>query len=207
MKYHSASVFYFLFFVFLLSGCIATKDNRQRDGKNNDEENNEINLNENKDLSDGDLIFKVAKIEQNKEMYSPDVDSTYLYWLKDKVIVLKNHSKCNIFALNTLFNAGFKCPKQNARTVDLKNESLFTDILPVIDINSLDDIRKGDLIVWNGHVIIFEKLVKIKNDDYALAIWAGTRRPDNGKTIINNVSYGKYPLKGNFIVRRPVRNS
>ena len=198
------SIFYFLFFIFLLSGCMASKNDKRYDDKEKKEENVEIYQKENKNLEDGDLIIKTAKLEQKNEMYSPDIDSTSLYWI-NKVIVLKNHSKCNIFALNTLYKAGFKCPKQNARTVDLMNESLFADILPVINISSLDDIRKGDLIVWNGHVIIFESLDKIKNVDYAVAIWAGTRQSDNGKTIMNNVSYGRYPLRGKFIIRRPVR--
>ena len=185
---------------------MASKDNKRYEEKEKNDENIEKYQKENKNLEDGDLIIKTAKLEQKNEMYSPDVDSTLLYWIS-KVIALKNHSKCNIFALNTLYKAGFKCPKQNARTVDLMNETLFSDILPVINISSLDEIKKGDLIVWNGHVIIFESLDRINNDDYAVAIWAGTRRSDNGKTILNNVCYGRYPLKGNFIIRRPVRKS
>jgi len=202
--HHLISIFYFLFFIFLLSGCMASKDNKRYEEKEKNDESMEKYQRENKNLEDGDLIIKTAKLEQNNEMYSPETDSTSLYWI-NKVIAIKNHSKCNIFALNTLYKAGFNCPKQNARTVDLMNESLFSDILPIINISSLEDIKKGDLIVWNGHVIIFESLDRIKNDDYAVAIWAGTRQADNGKTVINNVSYGRYPLKGKFIIRRPVR--
>jgi hypothetical protein len=59
--------------------------------------------------------------------------------------------------------------------------------------------------VWNGHVIIFESLTKIKSDLYALAWWAGTQQSDNGDNIKNNVCYGKYKLTGYYVVRRPVK--
>lgn len=156
-------------------------------------------------LNNGDLIFKYAFKEQKKSMYAKNSEYVYLYWLKNKKLELKNHTKCNIFAINTLFKAGFKTPKTNARTKDLVDERLFNDVLPVENVRRPEDLRKGDLIIWNGHVIIHDTLVYIKKDIYSKAIWAGTSKRDNGKNIVNNVIYGKYPLSGNFIVRRPVR--
>lgn len=156
-------------------------------------------------LSNGDVIFKYAFGEQQKKMYAKNSDCVYLYWLKNKKLELKGRTKCNIFAINTLFKAGFLTPKQNARTVDLMNESLFNDVFPVANVTKPSHLKKGDLIIWNGHVIIYDTLAMVKNDIYAKAIWAGTGRKDNGKTIRNNVCYGKYPLSGNFIVRRPIR--
>jgi hypothetical protein len=156
-------------------------------------------------LNSGDLIFKYAFKEQKKSMYAKNSDFVYLYWLKNKKLELKNHTKCNIFALNTLFKAGFRTPKTNARTKDLVDERLFKDELPVENVRRPEDLRKGDLIIWNGHVIIFDTLATVNHDLYAKAIWAGTSKKDNGKNIMNNVIYGKYPLSGNFIVRRPLR--
>jgi hypothetical protein len=40
---------------------------------------------------------------------------------------------------------------------------------------------------------------------YAQAWWSGTSQEDNNDNVINNVKYGKYPLKGNYIVRRPIK--
>lgn len=156
-------------------------------------------------LNNGDLIFKYAFKEQKKQMYSKNSDYVYLYWIKNKKLSLKGYTKCNIFAINTLFKAGFLCPKENARTKDLMNEKLFQDVLPIADVSGPDDLEKGDLIIWNGHIIIYDTIVMINKDIYAKAIWAGTRKQDNGKNIINNVIYGKYPLSGNFIVRRPIK--
>ena len=149
-------------------------------------------------------LFKTAFEEQNNNMYSPKVDSTVLYWLNNKVIFIQGSTKCNIFALNTLYKAGFKTPKNNALSKDLFNKNLFEDILPVINARSPDDIEKGDLIIWKTHVIIFESAEYISNKIYAKAIWAGTTKSDNGENIKNNVIYGRYPLTGNFIVRRPI---
>ncbi len=157
------------------------------------------------DESAGSLIISTAKDEQQKEMYDSKKDSTYLYWLNNKLILLNNQTKCNIFALNVLYKGGFKTPKQNVLTKDLVDTSKFKDILPVVGIKEPDAAKKGDLIVWNGHIIIFESLTKIKNDIYALAWWAGTRQKDNGENIINNVCYGKYKLNGYYVVRRPVK--
>ncbi|MDD5361570.1 MAG: hypothetical protein PHN88_05530 [Ignavibacteria bacterium] len=194
----------FLLTALIISGCIASprhpryENNDNRDTVSiNDYENIEPGLN------DGDLIIKTALKEQKNEMYSPDADTTYLYWLKYKPIYLRKSTKCNIFALNTLYKAGFKTPKTNALSRDLYNESLFTDLIPVVRFRSLEDIQRGDLVIWKSHVIIFEKLVYLDDDPYAKAIWAGTTKKDNGKNVMNNVMYGNYPLKGNFIVRRP----
>lgn len=156
-------------------------------------------------LRNGDLILKYAFKEQRKPMYAKNSEYVYLYWLKNKKLSLKGRTKCNIFAINTLFRAGFLCPKQNARTSDLVNESLFNDVLPVVDVSKPSQLEKGDLIIWNGHVIIHDTVTTVNKDIYAKAIWAGTRKKDNGKNIINNVIYGKYPLSGSFIVRRPIR--
>jgi len=153
----------------------------------------------------GALIIQTAAEEQQKEMYSPKKDSVYLYWLDNQLIVIKNSTKCNIFALNTLYKAGFKTPTVNALTRDLMDQSKFTDILPIINISDPEEIFKGDLVVWYGHVIIFDYLVKKKNKLYAQAWWSGTSQEDNNDNVINNVKYGKYPLKGNYIVRRPIK--
>ncbi|MGH2574919.1 MAG: hypothetical protein ACRDFC_04375, partial [Ignavibacteria bacterium] len=153
----------------------------------------------------GALIINTAKDEQQNEMYSKSQDSTYLYWLNNKLILLNVQSKCNIFAINTLFKAGFKTPKDNVLTKDLIDTSKFKDIIPIVGISDPESAKKGDLIAWNGHVIIFDYLVKIKEDLYAQAWWAGTRQKDNGDNVINNVVYGKYKLSGYYIVRRPVR--
>lgn len=160
---------------------------------------------EDKKLSNGDLIFKYAKLEQKNAMYAKDSDSTILYWLKNKVLYLKGQTKCNIFAINTLYRAGFKCPNVNVRTKDLMDEDILNDIFPVIRVRRPEDLEKGDLIIWNGHIIIYYSFQIIKNDIYALAMWAGTTKKDNGENIINNVIFGRYPLSGNFIVRRPIR--
>jgi hypothetical protein len=138
-------------------------------------------------------------------MYNPDVDSTYLYWLNNKLIMLDGSTKCNIFALNVLYKSGYKTPTTNALTKDLVDTEKFKDILPVVGIKDASNAKKGDLVVWNGHVIIFESLVKVKNDLYAMAWWAGTRQSDNGENIKNNVCFGKYKLNGYYIVRRPLR--
>lgn len=214
-------VYYVLIFFIILSGCIGTPYKTPPIETDDDQEEVQIDLEDlglpdsisylpnlteaDNKLKDGDLIFKYAFKEQKKQMYAKNSDFVYLYWLKNKKLELKNHTKCNIFAINTLFKAGFKTPKTNARTKDLVDERLFNDVLPIENVRRPEDLKKGDLIVWNGHVIIFDTLAMIKKDLYAKAIWAGTTKKDNGKNIMNNVIYGKYPLSGNFIVRRPVR--
>lgn len=154
-------------------------------------------------------INKSASEEQLNSMYSRSEDTAFLYWLDNQVIVLNNSTKCNIFALNVLFKAGFKCPESNALTFDLMDTSKFNDVFPVIKFTTEDDLneklRPGDLIIWNGHVIIFESAESVNGKDYAVAWWAGTRQEDNGENIINNVIHGRYPLEGYFIARRPLR--
>lgn len=181
--------------VLYFAGCSSSKPN--------EEESTETTT-ETKEYESGSII-SAAEAEQENEMYSPKQDSTYLYWLNNKLILLNGSTKCNIFALNVLHRSGFKTPTENALTRDLVDTDKFTDILPVIGIQNADNAEKGDLIVWNGHVIIFESLTKIKNDIYAIAWWAGTRQKDNGDNIKNNVCYGKYKLNGYYIVRRPVK--
>lgn len=182
--------------VIYFAGCTSSKTEEEE--KNNTEVT-EV------DQTEGTAIINAAKAEQDNEMYSPGVESTYLYWLDNKLINLKGSTKCNIYALNVLYKSGFKTPTVNALTRDLVDTEKFTDILPVVGIQNVDDIKKGDLIVWNGHVILFESLTKIKNDTYAIGWWAGTRQKDNGDNIKNNVCYGKYKLSGYYIVRRPVK--
>jgi len=155
--------------------------------------------------SEGAAILNAARAEQDNEMYSPDYESTILYWLNDKVVYLNGSTKCNIYALNVLFKSGFKTPTVNALSRDLADTEKFTDILPVVGIQTVDDVKKGDIIAWNGHVIIFESLTKVQNDLYAVGWWAGTRQKDNGDNIKNNVCYGKYKLNGYYVVRRPVK--
>lgn len=200
-----------------VTGCIAPpRTNIPNDNNDTEEEFEDVSLPDSisyktelteadTKLSNGNLILKYALREQKKSMYAKNSEYVYLYWLKNKKLSLKGYTKCNIFAINTLFRAGFLCPKQNARTVDLMNERLFDDIFPVTDVSKPSQLEKGDLIVWNGHVIIYDTIAVVNKDLYAKAIWAGTRKRDNGKNIINNVIYGKYPLSGNFIVRRPIR--
>jgi hypothetical protein len=169
-----------------------------------DENNAEINYSE----ENGTKIISQAQIEQRNKMYHPDVDSTYLYWLGNKLILLYNTTKCNVYALNTLQKSGFKTPKVNALCRDLYDTTRFNEVFPYIQISDLSDIRKGDLVIWKGHVILFDYLVppNKQNRAFAKAWWAGTSKPDDGETVINNVIYGKYELKGDFIVRRPVKN-
>lgn len=222
MKFYNSKYFLYITFIafILLTGCVATP-HKNPPADTDDQEEVQIDLEDlelpdsisfmpnlteaDNRLGNGDLIFKYAFKEQKKSMYAKNSDYVYLYWLKNKKLKLKNRTKCNIFAINTLFRAGFRTPKTNARTKDLVDERLFTDELPVADVTKPGDLRKGDLIIWNGHIIIFDTLAMVKHDIYAKAIWAGTSKRDNGKNIMNNVIYGKYPLSGNFIVRRPVR--
>lgn len=173
--------------------------------RSSEEENKENTETTETEESGGTAILNAAKAEQDNEMYSPDNETTTLYWLNDKVIKLNGTTKCNIYALNVLFKSGYKTPTINALSRDLANADKFTDILPVVGIQTPDDARKGDIIAWSGHVIIFESLTQIKNDLYAVGWWAGTRQKDNGDNIRNNVCYGKYKLSGYYVVRRPIR--
>jgi hypothetical protein len=203
------NIFLVLLITSFLAGCVASPRHPKNEKK--EKENDTLSINDNNEPDfdsednsvDGNKIIKTALIERENEMYSITADTTFLYWLKNRPIILRNTTKCNIFALNTLFKAGYKTPKTNALSKDLFNEDLFQDIIPVVKFKSIEEILKGDLVVWRGHVIIFESLTYIKDDPYAKGIWAGTSKKDNGTTVKNNVMYGKYPLKGDFIVRRP----
>lgn len=184
----------------LLFGCSAA------DKQKSEKENIEIRRKEISEKSDiaGSKIINTAREEQKNKMYSTISDTTVLYWLNDDTLFLAGMSKCNIFAVNVLYKSGFYCPSENVRTYDLMDTSRFTDILPVVKFDDENDLRKGDLIIWNGHVIIYEYYTYINNDLYAVAWWAGSNQQDNGSSVINNVANGKYPLNGDFIVRRPV---
>jgi hypothetical protein len=198
-----------LFLAFLLGlyliGCFPAsrteEDNTETSEETTEEKNPEVTDVE--ESADGAKIMSIAAAEQDREMYSPKKDSTYLYWLNNRLAMLKGSTKCNIFALNVLYKSGYKTPKENTLCRDLVDTTRFKDIMPVVDISNA---KKGDLIVWKHHVIIFEAMTQqIKNDLYVTAWWAGTRQKDNGENIRNNVIYGKYKLSGSFIVRRPVK--
>lgn len=193
-----------------LIGCFPASRTEDDEKENKETTETTETTEDNKEVSDvsdanGGKIMKIADSEQEKEMYSPQKDSTYLYWLNNRLALLKGSTKCNIFALNVLYKSGFKTPTENALCRDLVDTDRFTDILPVVGVQDISNAKKGDLIVWRGHVIIYESLVKIKKDLYALAWWAGTRQEDNGDNIKNNVIYGKYKISGNYVVRRPVK--
>jgi len=193
-----------LIFSIYLFGCSGSEEVPEENNKPIKKDTTSIkNDNEIKVDISGNEIIKTALLEQNNKMYSPSVDSTYLYWLKNRLIILNNSTKCNIFVLNTLFKAGYKTPKTNALSRDLYNNDLFLDIMPFVEIKDLSEIQKGDIIIWSGHVIIFEELIYKKDKPYAKAVWAGTSQSDNGTNITNNVIHGNFPLKGDFKVRRP----
>jgi hypothetical protein len=192
-------IIYLLIFISsLLIGCTSSKYEKEEEIEKEEEVIDPVE-------GQGALIIQTAEDEQQNGMYSPKKDSVYLYWLDNQLLVIKNSTKCNIFALNTLYKAGFKTPTVNALTRDLMDQTKFTDVLPIINISDPDEILKGDLVVWYGHVIIFDFLVKKNNKLYAQAWWSGTSQEDNNDNVINNVKYGKYPMKGNYIVRRPIK--
>ncbi|HAY34994.1 MAG TPA: hypothetical protein PK536_01665 [Ignavibacteria bacterium] len=193
----------------LLTGCSSSKNDdmdEEYSGKEIKEEGSEKDTRSEFETG-GSVIIKMALFEQNNEMYRVEVDSTYLYWLDNELLILNGSTKCNIYALNVLEKAGYNTPEGNALTRDLFDTLNFTDILPVIGINDVSNALPGDLIIWNGHVIIFESETEVSGEKYAKAFWAGTRNPDNGVNIKNNVCYGKYKLNGNYIVRRPTKVS
>ncbi|MBS1493924.1 MAG: hypothetical protein JST55_10450 [Bacteroidetes bacterium] len=198
-------IIFLISFAIILSSCSSSTEYEEKT------ENTETNENTNTvtySEENGNKILSQAKIEQQNRMYSPSVDSTYLYWLNNKLILLYNTTKCNVYALNTLQKSGFKTPKVNALCRDLYDTTRFNDIFPYVKITDNSDIRKGDLVIWRGHVILFDYLFLPNKQKrvYAKAWWAGTSKADDGETVINNVIYGKYELKGDFIVRRPVKN-
>ncbi|MBK8984295.1 MAG: hypothetical protein IPM38_18745 [Ignavibacteria bacterium] len=194
---------------FLISGCSSSKNNEE------DEDYIEKKIKEEGSKKDtkseyestGIGIIKMAEFEQNNEMYRVEVDSTYLYWLDNELLILNGSTKCNIYALNVLKKAGCNTPEVNALCRDLFDTLNFTEIMPVIGINDVSNAIPGDLIIWSGHVIIFESETEVNGQQYVKAYWAGTRNPDNGENIKNNVCYGKFKLNGNYIVRRPTKLS
>ena len=196
---------------FELTGCFpASRTRNEPETETETETETDTETNTNTEVSDveeadGMKIMGIAEKEQDKAMYKPSVDSTFLYWLNNKLILLDGSTKCNIFALNVLHKSGYKTPTENALTRDLVDTDKFKDILPIVGVQDATNAKKGDLVVWNGHVIIFESLVNVNSQLYAMAWWAGTRQSDNGDNIKNNVCYGKYKLNGYYIVRRPVR--
>jgi hypothetical protein len=197
-------------FTFYITGCFPasrTEEDPEEKTETTEENNDEGKNKEVTDVGDanGAKIMKIAASEQSIAWYSPSVDSTYLYWLNNQLIVLNGSTKCNIFALNVLYKSGFKTPKVNALCRDLVDKDKFTDILPIVGVKDISSAEKGDLIVWKGHVIIFEGKVSSKKDTYVTAWWAGTRQKDNGDNIKNNVIYGKYKISGEYVVRRPVK--
>lgn len=200
-------IFIGLFTVLFIAGCSGSKDTN--DEKSEYEKESEYSDKESEKKIEGSItgnyILNAAESEQKNEMYKVEVDSTYLYWLDNYLLILNGSTKCNIFALNVLKKAGYKTPEVNALSGDLYDTLNFTDILPVVGVNDVSDAMPGDLVIWNGHVIIFESEIEVNGQNYALAYWAGTKNPDNGENILNNVCYGKYKLNGNFVVRRPVK--
>lgn len=196
IKFYLISVLLFSY----IAGCSSSKNTEESDFPEKTTEKKSVI-----ESAESYVILNTAKEEQKNQMYSPDIDSTYLYWTDNELIVLHGSTKCNIYAMNVLYRSGFKTPEGNALAADLYDTSMYRDILPVIGVNDISDARKGDLVVWSYHVIIFESLVNINGEDYALAWWAGTRQTDNGENIINNVCHGRYKLDGEFVVRRPLK--
>ncbi len=180
-----------------MSGCSSSEKTKREISEHEKEESTEI--------SEAGVIFEVAEMEQQNPMYNVDSDTTVLYWLNDNAAELSGYTKCNVFALNVLERAGYKTPDENCLTSDMFDTSKYSDVFPVAGMNDIELALPGDLIVWNGHVIIFEKVVSAGGEDYALGWWAGTSQSDNGDNILNNVCYGKYRLDGLFVIRRPVR--
>lgn len=217
--YSRALIFFLSFLTIYISGCSGSDSSEDESEYSNDDIILAEDLSSAEKESNAEILWKriekTAKEEQENEMYSRETDSTYLYWLNNELLILENSSKCNIFALNVLFKSGFKCPDENTLTYDLMDTSRFTDVFDLIYAGNAEDylneeieknnyILKGDLIIWNGHVIIFESLLNVNNKLYAKGWWAGTKQQDNGVNIINEVVHGNYPLAGEFIVRRPI---
>ena len=197
----SAILFYIVLatsFSFIIYGCSSSKEHSEKDTV----PDSVLVIQEN-ETEEKDAIIKTALIEQDNPMYSPSVDTTFIYWLDNKVSRLKNYTKCNIFALNVLYKSGYKTPDKYALSRDLYNDSLFNNVLPMIKINEPEELITGDLIIWPHHVIIFESLIYKKKKVYANGVWAGTSQKDNGNDVKNNVIFGRYELKKDYKVRRP----
>lgn len=208
-KFIFSKLFIYAAFISMLiiTGCSGSKDTSDEDSEYEEQvEHSEKGSEENvKSEESGSYILNVAEDEQKNEMYKVEVDSTYLYWLDNYLLILNGSTKCNIFALNVLKKAGYKTPEVNALSRDLYDTLNFTDIMPVVGVNDVSDALPGDLVIWNGHVIIFESEIELQGQSYAMGYWAGTKNPDNGENILNNVCYGKYKLNGDFVVRRPLK--
>lgn len=159
------------------------------------------------DIVQREKIIQAAITEQNNPMYSPSVDTTFLYWLDNKISRLKNYTKCNVFVLNVLKKANYQTPDVYALSRDLYNDSLFNDVLPIVRIERPEELVVGDLIIWQKHVLIFEALISKKKKVMIKGIWAGTSESDNGDNVKNNVNYGKYELKKGYKVRRPQKQN
>lgn len=189
--------FFLLFIAMSVAGCSSSKKTAER---NEDQTESEVS-----EAPEHYSILELARSEQLNPMYDKDADTTLLYWLGDLPLELSGYTKCNVFALNVLKMSGFMTPSENCTTAELFDPLLYSDILPVVSANEFGNARPGDLIVWQGHVIIFERHINLNGADYALGWWAGTRQEDNGDNIINNVCHGKYKLEGEYLVRRPVK--
>lgn len=202
------SNFKFLFAVVLagsliLNGCSGSGEISEEKNEHADDTEYRDPVSELEMERKGNKILETAREEQKNEMYATANDSAFLYWINDPLF--GNFSKCNVFAINVLYKAGCKCPYENVTTYDLMDTSRFTDILSIVRVNEGAKILKGDLIIWNGHVIIFESFTANPNDDYVIAWWGGSRQTSNGTEIMNDVAHGKYPLEEGYIVRRPMR--
>ncbi len=238
MTKRSYKIFFLISFLisssFIFNGCTSgsyepdTDDSNKNPPKEKSKEPTDYNTSET-----NSALFSTAKTEQLNPMYSPSVDSTYLYWLNNKLLVLGWTTKCNIFALNTLYKSGYKTPKVNTLCRDMFDTTRFNDIFPYIPLKTRftieylkndttedhseeitqlrmrlteemkNTLQQGDMVIWKGHVILFDKFVPSKKKLYAMAWWAGTSQADNGDNVLNNVIYGKYPIEGSFIIRRP----
>lgn len=205
MKRYSVILSLPIISLIFLYGCSGARTDETYKEETTKKAEEKIDAPEEVSSTEAELIFSTAFEEQKNTMYAKDADTIFLYWLNNRVLELGYQSRCNIFALNTLHKAGFKCPDVNTLTRDLMDTTRFNDIFTYIRVDTITQIKKGDLLVWNGHVIIFEKLVKSREKYFAQAIWAGTSQADDGKMIMNNVIYGKYPLEGYYIIRRPVK--
>lgn len=153
----------------------------------------------------GVLLMNTAKSEQQNKMYSRESDSVYLYWTNEYISGLAGNTKCNVFALNVLYDAGFLTPSTNALCRDLFDTNNYRDVLPFISEGDINKAERGDLIISQSHVLIFESQEFIGDKLYVRGWWAGTRQEDDGQNIINNVCHGKYDPGYDFIIRRPLK--
>jgi hypothetical protein len=135
----------------LVNGCSSSETKHR--------EEYEFEKEEESNVPETNMIFEAAKREQQNPMYSVDSDTTFLYWLGNMPVELSGYTKCNVFALNVLERAGYLTPDENCVTSEMFDTSFYNDVFPVVGTNDVDLARPGDLIIWNGHVIVFEKVV------------------------------------------------